>query len=111
MPAVCQTYLAQPNVFLVNEAFRVSSGTYEIKDSAGAKLDLSALKTKQLSANANLSASVNSDGTITIPGTVYFAVRNVKQASLGSFSTMGSAPQAIPSADSQLLGKNIQVIR
>lgn len=108
MPAICRTFLAQPNVYLVSDAFRVSSGLYELKDSAGAKIDLKALSGQNLSANGNV--TVNSDGSLTISSDQYIAVKNIKQVSLGNFATMGANAAGIPSADAQLKGKNVHVI-
>jgi hypothetical protein len=107
MPAVCRTFLQQTNVYLVTTSFRVSKGTYTLKDSAGVTLKATALSGQNLSANANL--SVNGDGTMTITSDEYMAVQNVKQASLGNF-TMGGSQGQIPSADSMLLGKSVKTL-
>ena len=108
MPPVCKTYLMQPNTYLVNEAFRVSSGSYTFTNSAGAGINLTALQGQNFSAAANV--KITSDGSITVTSPEYIAVRDVKQVSLGTFQTMGTAGTAnIPSADATLSGP-IQVL-
>jgi len=108
MPAICKTFLSQPDTYLVNEAFRISSGSYTFKDSAGAKINLSALSGQNISANAGVSAAA--DGSITIASDVYLAVKDVKQLSLGAFTTMGqTGPSTIPSADALLATGAVKV--
>jgi hypothetical protein len=101
LPDACKNFLAQEDVYLVSEAFRISKGTYELVDKDGGKLAVSAAAVGP-SAKGEISGSVNSSGTLTVTEDFYFGVRRVKQLVPGSFATLGTSPEAVPEADSLL---------
>jgi hypothetical protein len=100
MPEVCSRFLAQSDVYLVSEAYRISKGSYELLDKKGAKLTFDAAAQNQ-GVKGQIGASLSSNGTLTITGSYYFAVRRVKQLSPGIFMTLGT-PGVTPEADDLL---------
>ena len=75
--SVCKNYLSQPNIYVVQESYRVGSGTYTLKDSTGGGITLKADILK-LSADANAKISGDSSLTLTVP--VYTAVHQAVYA-------------------------------
>jgi hypothetical protein len=104
----CRDFLSQPDIYLVNEAFRVSKGSYSFKDSAGLTIDLTALKSQNFSANGNL--SIANDSSITISTDEYLAIKDVRQIGSGAFRTLGANMNTpVPSADLLLKSGNIKI--
>jgi hypothetical protein len=101
LPEPCGTFLAQNDVYLVSEAFRVTRGSYDLIDKNGAKLAVSAAVAGR-SIDAGIAGSISKSGTLSVTEDFYFGVRRVKQLAPGSFATLGSAPQAVPEADDLL---------
>jgi len=101
MPAACAAFLAQPDIYIVSEAFRISKGSYSIVDKNGAKLGISVPVPSQ-TIEAGLSGSIGSSGELIVAGDLYFGVRRVKQLAPGSFATLGADPQSVPEADNML---------
>jgi hypothetical protein len=101
LPEACGTFLAQEDVYLVSEAFRVSKGSYELVDKNGAKLAVSVAAAGR-SVSGEIGGSISSSGTLNVTEDFYFGVRRVKQLAPGSFATLGSDPQTVPEADNLL---------
>jgi len=100
-PAACNDFLAQDDVYLVSEAFRISKGSYELIDKNGAKLSLNAAVAGK-SIDADFSGSIGSNGALAVAGDFYFGVRRVKRLASGGFATLGQNEQEIPEADEML---------
>jgi hypothetical protein len=101
LPEACARFLAEKDVYLVTEAFRVSKGSYELIDKNGAKVNLSAAIPGG-SAGGNFGGSASASGTLTVAEKLYFGVRRAKQISPNSFTTLGTPPHTVPEADSLL---------
>lgn len=101
LPEACSKLLSQEDVYLVSEAFRITRGSYELVDKNGAKVAASAAVGGR-SANAEISGSISSSGTLNVTEDFIFAVRRVKQLAPGSFATLGSDPSQVPEADELL---------
>jgi hypothetical protein len=93
MPRVCNNFLAQEDVYLVTEAFRISKASYGLVDKSGAKL--------AVTGGAFGQAGSRSSGTLSVVDDLYFGVRRVKQLAPGFFEP-GLGPRTVPEADSLL---------
>jgi hypothetical protein len=93
MPAACTNLLAQEDIYLVGEAFRVSKAVYDLVDRNGARLAVAGAAFGR--------AGSSSSGTLSVSEDLYFGVRRVKQ--LAPAILMPSiAPLAVPEADNLL---------
>jgi len=91
IPAVCLSWLEQPNTYLINEAFRISKGKYLLFDTTGAKVVLTNAMLKEFfDIGGNAKVGVTSDGELEFTETVYLAVRKARRAGSGLFETLGS---------------------
>jgi hypothetical protein len=93
MPAVCNNFLAQEDIYLVSEAFRISKASYALVDKNGAKVPVTGA--------AFGPAGSNSSGTLSVIDDLYFGVRRVKQLAPILFSPDPGAG-TVPDADSLL---------
>jgi hypothetical protein len=93
MPQVCSNFLAQEDIYLVSEAFRISKASYGLVDKNGAKLTVRG--------GAFGQAGARSSGTVSVIDDLYFGVRRVKQLAPGLFEP-SLGPRTVPEADSQL---------
>ena len=93
MPQVCNNFLAQVDIYLVGESFRISKARYGLVDKNGAKL--------VVTGGAFGQAGSRSSGTLSIIDDLYFGVRRVKQLAPDLFEPR-LGPQTAPEADSLL---------
>jgi hypothetical protein len=93
MPAVCNNFLAQEDVYLVSEAFRISKAVYDLVDKNGAKLPVAGDAFGQTDPSA--------PGTLSVAEDLYVGVRRVKQLA-PVLVQPGVEPRAIPEADGLL---------
>ena len=93
MPQVCSNFLAQEDIYLVSEAFRISKASYGLVDKNGAKL--------AVTGGAFGQAGSRSSGTLSVIDDLYFGVRRVKQLAPDLFEPW-LGPRTVPEADSQL---------
>jgi hypothetical protein len=93
MPQVCNSFLAQEDIYLVSEAFRISKASYGLVDKNGARL--------KVTGGAFAQAGSRSSGTLSVIEDLYFGVRHVKQLAPDLFEP-GLGPRTVPEADSLL---------
>jgi hypothetical protein len=103
--SICTGYLSQPDIYVAQESYLVSSGKYTLKDSTGAKLNLLGLNNKILSLSANADATITADSSLQLSVPVYTALHAAVEAN-GLLKTLGNpSAGAIPVADQQILSK------
>jgi len=93
MPQVCNNFLAQEDIYLVSEAFRISKASYGLVDKNGAKLTITG--------GAFGEAGSRSSGTLSVVDDFYFGVRHVKQLAPDLFEPW-SGPRTLAEADGLL---------
>jgi len=93
MPPACNNFLAQEDIYLVSEAFRISKARYGLVDKNGAKL--------AVTGGAFGPADLRSSGTLSVIDDLYFGVRRVKQLAPDPFEPR-LGPRAVPEADDLL---------
>ena len=85
----CSDFLSAKDVFIVQEAYRVSKGTYTLLGDNNAKLELKGLNLGILKLSASASAKTTTDGSLAFEQPVYTAIRRLKRFSDGSLKTLG----------------------
>ena len=90
---VCSDFLAQEDIYLVTEAFRISKADYRLVDRDGAKLAVTGAAFGQVDPSSSSTLSVTDD--------LYFGVRGVKALAPG-LSDPGREPRTVPDADGLL---------
>src|SRR5262249_25287929 len=93
MPQVCNNFLAEEDIYLVSEAFRISKASYGLVDKNGAKLTVSG--------GAFGQAGSRSSGTLSVKDDLYFGVRRVKQLAPDLFEPW-LEHRTVPEADGML---------
>jgi len=93
IPQVCNNFLAQEDIYLVSEAFRISKASYGLVDKNGAKLTVTGGAFGQVGSR--------SSGTLSVIDDLYFGVRRVKQLAPDLFEPR-LGPRTVPEADSLL---------
>jgi hypothetical protein len=93
MPRTCNDFLAQEDIYLVSEAFRISKASYGLVDKSGAKLTIAG--------GAFGQAGSRSSSTLRVVEDLYFGVRHVKRLALDLFDP-GPGPRTVPEADGLL---------
>ena len=93
MPQACNNILAQDDIYLVSEAFRVSKASYGLVDKNGAKLAVTGGAFGQVGSR--------SSGTLSVVDDLYFGVRRVKQLAPSLFEPW-LGPRTVPEADDVL---------
>ena len=93
MPETCNNFLAQEDIYLVSEAFRISKAVYDLVDKNGAKV--------AVTGDAFGRAGASSSGTLSIIDDLFFGVRRVKLLAPVLFAPSPGA-RAVPEADSLL---------
>jgi hypothetical protein len=93
MPQGCNNFLAQDDIYLVSEAFRISKASYGLVDKNGAKLTITG--------GAFGQAGSRSSGTLSVVDDLYFGVRHVKQLGPDLFAPR-LGPRTVPEADGLL---------
>lgn len=91
MPRLCNNFLAEEDVYLVGEAFRISKASYGLVDKNGAKLKVT----------GGAFGQARSSGTLSVLLDLYFGVRHVKQLAPDAFAPRLS-PRTVPEADGLL---------
>jgi hypothetical protein len=92
MPQACTNLLAQDDIYLVSEAFRVSKASYGLVDKSGAKL--------AVTGGAFGPAGARSSGTLSVADDLYVGVRGVKQLAPDLFEPRPE--RTVPEADGLL---------
>jgi hypothetical protein len=93
MPQVCNRFLAEEDIYLVSEAFRISKASYGLVDKNGAKLTVTG--------GAFGRPGSHSSGTLSVIDDLYFGVRRVKQLAPDLFEPW-LGHRTVPEADSML---------
>jgi hypothetical protein len=93
MPRTCNDLLAQEDIYLVSEAFRISKARYGLVDKNGAKLTITG--------GAFGQAGSRSSNTLSVVEDLYFGVRHVKQLAPDLFE-LGPGSRTVPEADDLL---------
>jgi hypothetical protein len=93
MPQVCNNFLAQEDIYLVSEAFRISKASYGLVDKNGTKL--------AVTGGAFGQAGSRSSSTLSVIDDLYFGVRRVKRIAPDLFEPW-LGPRTVPEADSLL---------
>jgi hypothetical protein len=93
MPEVCNNFLAQEDVYLVSEAFRISKAVYDLVDKNGAKLAVAGAAFGR--------TGLSSSGTLSVVEDLYVGVRRVKQLA-PVFLGPSLRPRTVPEADGLL---------
>jgi hypothetical protein len=78
--SLCRGFLSEPNTFVAQESYRVGSGTYTLKDSKNAALNLKGLQTKILTLSADANAKITGESSLTLTVPVYTAVHQAVYA-------------------------------
>jgi hypothetical protein len=78
LPAACTSFLGQPDIYLVSQAFRITKGTYQLLDENGGKVSASGATPAGISTRAEIGGTVSSTGALDVTEDFYFAVRCVK---------------------------------
>ena len=90
---VCSDFLAQEDIYLVTEAFRISKADYRLVDRDGAKLAVTGAAFGRV--------DPGSPSTLSVADDLYFGVRGVKALGPG-LSEPSREPRAVPDADGLL---------
>ena len=93
MPEACNNFLAQEDVYLVSEAFRISKAVYDLVDKNGAKLAVAGAAFGR--------TGPSSSGTLSVVEDLYVGVRRVKQLAPVFFGP-SLRPRTVPEADGLL---------
>jgi hypothetical protein len=93
MPQACNDFLAQEDIYLVSEAFRISKASYGLVDKNGARLTVTG--------GAFGQAGSLSSGTVSVVDDLYFGVRHVRQLGPDLFAP-GLGSRTVPEADGLL---------
>jgi hypothetical protein len=93
MPQVCNNFLAQEDIYLVSEAFRISKASYGLVDKNAAKLPVTG--------GAFGQTGSRSSGTLSVKDDLYFGVRRVKQLAPDIFEPR-FGPGTVPEVDNLL---------
>jgi len=88
----CGSILTQPNVFIIQEAFVISAGDYNFKNSGGAKISVAP---PNVPVNGSADVSFANGGTITIKAPTVFALKALQEIESGSFQLATVEPAAI----------------
>lgn len=89
LPPHCKDILSQANIFLIGQSFRISKGSFVLKDEKGGKIKVTVPTGIPISAEAG--GSVQEDGTVSFNRASYIAVKQLVQYPNGTFR----APEAI----------------
>ncbi len=100
-PQACKEGLAQPNVFIVQEAYMVSKGKYTLYDELGASIGVKGLKLGVVQIDPNASAKATDDGSLEFDEPLYTAVRRVRRIN-GGFQSLGKSAET-KDADAEIL--------
>jgi hypothetical protein len=86
----CREWVNRPEVYLISEALQITQGTYELKDSSGAKIDAKIpeeiARYVNIGANAELKKTADGKTIFSVPTTL--AVRKVEKLAPG-FANLG----------------------
>jgi hypothetical protein len=97
----CTALLGKPDTYIAIESYRVGTGTYSLKDSTDATLQLKGLNTKILNISADANVNLAGDSTLTLTVPVYTAVHRAIYAN-NLLQTLGT-PGAPPSYSDQTI--------
>lgn len=78
--SLCGRYLSKPNMFVAQESYRVGSGTYTLKDSKNAALNLKGFQFKILDLSADANAKITGESSLVLTVPVYTAVHQAVYA-------------------------------
>lgn len=98
----CMDYLLQPDIYLVNEAFRVSKGTYTLFDKTGAAIKLETPTIGNLlQFQPEVKYEITNDGSLIIEQPVVLAIRKAVRIGKG-FQTLRSPGDEEITADAKI---------
>ena len=99
---VCLDELNNDGTYLINEAFRVSSGKYMLFDETGFSIKLEAPVLKHLlQFQPEVKYTIATDGSLIIEQPAIFAVRKAKRVD-DSFMTLGPPDKELETADNKI---------
>lgn len=85
----CNTFFDSPKGYLVQEAYRVSEGSYQIVSSAGVEVKTGDLPAGAITLKADAKAKWGQDGKLVFTEPVYTAIRRVRRVN-GVLQTLNS---------------------
>jgi hypothetical protein len=88
----CGSQLTQSNIFIVQEAFVISSGSYNFVDGGGGTISV-APPNSPVTGSANV--AVGNGGTITIGAPTVFALKALQEVPSGAFHVASITPQEL----------------
>jgi hypothetical protein len=100
-PEVCTSYLSRPDIFVVQEAYRISRGKYTLVDNTNAKIAVKGLRAGPVSIEPSAQVKISNDGALEFTDTLYTAIRRVKRVS-GDWQTLANPNQG-QDADEEIL--------
>lgn len=98
LSSVCSRFLTEKDVFIVQEAYKVSKGKITLYDERNTKLSLAGLSTPIVKLDANAKSTTVSNDSIEFAAPMFTAIRRLQYLKDGSLKTMGT-PGAEVSAD------------
>jgi hypothetical protein len=102
LAAACGPALNQPNTYIIQEAFIISSGSYNFKNTRGATISVT--PPPQVPVKLSASGSDSGNAAITISSPIVFALKVLQPVPGGSFQVATITPVAGASASHHVLG-------
>ncbi len=91
----CGPELTESNVFIVQEAFVISSGSYSFIDAAGGTISVAPPSSP---VNGSADVTIGSNGSITIGAPTVFALKALQEVPAGAFQVATISPQQVADA-------------
>lgn len=110
LTASCGSTLSEPNIYVIQEAFVISDGSFSFRNEAGAKIAVDL--PPNVPVQVGTDASGKTTGDLLIKKPIVFAFHRIQQVKDGKFSTLGGSRSASEAdeASSVLAGKTIRNI-
>jgi hypothetical protein len=89
LPPACAKFLKQKDIYIVQEAFKVTKAALTLYDDKNAKISAGGINLGVVKIDANSKARVTSTGTIEFEAPVYTAIRRLQMLKNGDFKTLG----------------------
>jgi hypothetical protein len=102
---MCGPTAAQPNVYVIEEAFVVSNGTLSVENKAGVKLELT--PPTGMPFKGGVDASGRSSGDLSITQPVVLAIKRMRQVDSMTWGTLGMPASAEDESATRLVGKRV----
>jgi hypothetical protein len=104
LPPVCEKFLKQRDIFIVQEAFKVTKAALTLYDDKDAKISLGGINLGIVKIGANAKAKVTANGSIDFEAPVYTAIRRLKYMKDGELKTLSTpGPETTRDAEARLL--------